>query len=363
MGWIPFHNPWSTASPAPPNHLFFAKIHLHGSEKEICKLRLSHDEQVGTHCYSAPHVVKCEYGPEVDICSCVIRYVLLCRELPFSYGKPVYTCRMRGLEIWSFICCVLRKGVHATLKDACMLTTAIIDATYPNLNAMYTNIHYLRQRAIITPKNDAFDLLNESIFALIPGNEQEYLSADSIDGPDNMSDDLRGVYPIEFLNTISGGNLPCHKLILKIGVPIMLLRNIDQPNGLCNGTRAIVTALGTRIIQARVITGKYTDREICIPRIIFIHKSKTLPFVLRRRQFPVRLCYAMTINKSQGQSLDMIGLYLREPVFSHGQLYVALSRTTSPDGLKILITDQDDSCAGYTKNIVFRQIFSLLGDV
>ncbi|KAJ1685676.1 hypothetical protein LUZ63_017066 [Rhynchospora breviuscula] len=240
---------------------------------------------------------------------------------------------------------------------------AIIDATYPNLNAMYTNIPYLRQRAIITPKNDAVDLLNESVLALIPGNQKEYLSADSIDGSDNMSDDLRGVYPIEFLNTISGGNLPCHRLILKVGVPIMLLRNIDQPNGLCNGTRAIVTAMGTRIIQARVITGKYTDREICIPRIIFIHKSKTLPFVLRRRQFPVRLCYAMTINKSQGQSLDMIGLYLREPVFSHGQLYVALSRTTSADGLKILITNQDNSYAGYTKNIVFRQIFSLLGDV
>lgn len=68
----------------------------------------------------------------------------------------------------------------------------------------------------------------------------------------------------------------------------------------------------------------------------------------------------MTINKSQGQSLNYVGLYLPRPVFSHGQLYVAVSRVTSPKGLKILIVEQDDTYAQYTKNVVYNEVFNEL---
>ncbi len=73
-----------------------------------------------------------------------------------------------------------------------------------------------------------------------------------------------------------------------------------------------------------------------------------LPFVLRRRQFPIRLCYAMTINKSQGQTLQYVGLNLETPVFSHGQLYVAMSRVQKPQNLKLYAP------AGIS-NIVYHQ--------
>ena len=68
----------------------------------------------------------------------------------------------------------------------------------------------------------------------------------------------------------------------------------------------------------------------------------------------------MTINKSQGQSLQRVGLYLDRPVFNHGQLYVAVSRVTSKDGLRILIVENDNGDRFHTKNIVYKEIFDNL---
>lgn len=72
---------------------------------------------------------------------------------------------------------------------------------------------------------------------------------------------------------------------------------------------------------------------------------------------PLQICYAMTINKAQGQSLEMVGLYLPKAVFTHGQLYVALSRVTSPDGLKFFIDDEGGKCTTCTENVVFKEVF------
>ncbi|XP_022032800.1 ATP-dependent DNA helicase pif1-like [Helianthus annuus] len=154
--------------------------------------------------------------------------------------------------------------------------------------------------------------------------------------------------------------MPNHKLVLKVGVPIMLLRNLDQKNVLCNGTRLQVVTLGDRIIEAKVISGNNIGTRTFIQRINLSPSDKRIPFKLQRRQFPIAVCFAMTINKSQGQSLSKVGLFLKQPVFTHGQLYVAVSRVKSMDGLRMLILDADGNVTNKTTNVVYKEVFSNL---
>lgn len=140
----------------------------------------------------------------------------------------------------------------------------------------------------------------------------------------------------------------------------MLLRNIDQAEGLCNGTRLIVTRMANHVLEAKIMSGNDVGKRIYIPRMCMSPSQSPWPFKMIRRQFPIIVCYAMTINKSQGQSLQTVGLYIPRPVFSHGQLYVAISRVKSKQGLKILIHDKDNQPLKTTTNVVYKEVFQNL---
>ena len=178
-------------------------------------------------------------------------------------------------------------------------------------------------RVILTPTNDVALQLNDKILDKLAGEAITFFSIDSV-----VSDEQEeaGMYPLEFLNSITPSGMPQHKLKLKPGCIVMLLRNLCLQNGLCNGTRLRVHSIRENVIDCEIITGVATGNRVLIPRVSLSPSDTNLPFQLKRVQFPLRLSYAMTINKSQGQTFEKVGMYLRRPCFSHGQLYVAFLR-------------------------------------
>ncbi|CAL5421282.1 unnamed protein product [Camellia sinensis] len=236
----------------------------------------------------------------------------------------------------------------------CQDLKELLSAVYPQLDVADTSTpSFLTERTILSARNDDVSAINIAALNIFPGNTYTYLAADKMAEDDEIDPSITNRYPNEFLNSLDPPGLPAFKVELKVGCPIMLLRNIAPKDGLCNGTRLMVSRCDTRIIEARILTGEKFGNLAFIPRISLTPSSAEMPFRMTRRQFPVRLAYALTINKSQGQSVKFVGVDLRTPVFSHGQLYVALSRCTSFDRISIILpNDELDS----TTNIVYPEV-------
>ena len=114
----------------------------------------------------------------------------------------------------------------------------------------------------------------------------------------------------------------------------------------------VITKLSANCIEAKISHGRHAGHEIIIPRIPLIPSNSMLPFEFRRVQFPVSLYFAMTINKSQGQTFKAV-VDMTDESFTHGMLYVALSRVGSPDCLTLLVRED---CK--TRNVVYIAKFS-----
>ncbi|XP_024015922.1 ATP-dependent DNA helicase PIF1-like [Eutrema salsugineum] len=253
---------------------------------------------------------------------------------------------------------------------------AVVDEVYGQDFHKKTDPKFFQDRAILSPRNDEVGLINDYMLSQLKGEERTYLSCDSIDPSDreidtddaseipsqsvrsdSKNDPGNMIYTEEFLNSVKVSGLPNHCLRLRAGTPVMLLMNIDPRNGLCNGTRLLITQMANYVLEAIIIAGDKIGEKVLIPMIFLSPTETKFPFRMRRKQFPITLAFAMMINKSQGQTLAKVGLYLPKPVFTHGQLYVAVLRVTSKSGLKILITDKDKKPQRKTLNVVYKDVF------
>ncbi|XP_027171825.1 uncharacterized protein LOC113771446 [Coffea eugenioides] len=181
----------------------------------------------------------------------------------------------------------------------------LIESVFPDLNLYSQDPYNLINRCILAPKNSSVDELNEIMIKRFPGSLQTYISSDKTVDQRHQSD-----YE-DFLNSQDPKGLPPHRLLLKENCPLMLLRNLNPAEGLCNGTRLICRELGQHTISAEIVFGHHRGKRVFIPRIPLQtpdNDKNGIPFI--RTQFPVRLCFALTINKSQGQTLDYVGIYL-----------------------------------------------------
>lgn len=215
----------------------------------------------------------------------------------------------------------------------------LIDAVYPDLQQHLSDASFLNDRVILATTNRVVDEINLKIARRLPAFGLESRIYHSIDAVQHDGDghDNTVLYPVEFLNSLDINGLPPHKLQLSVGCIVVLLRNLNKSVGLCNGTRLIVRRLYEHTIDAEIATGDQVGARVLIPKVRLTPSASTLPFELSRLQFPVKLAFAMTINKSQGQTFNRVGLSLLDNVFTHGQLYVACSRVRKRQQLSVLL--------------------------
>ncbi|KAH9535644.1 hypothetical protein CY35_17G063900 [Sphagnum magellanicum] len=199
---------------------------------------------------------------------------------------------------------------------------------------MHASTHLMEM--VLMTKNTDIDEVNNAILKSLSEELHTYLNANSL------------------IPTKEGASVAARvsmDSLYPVGVPVILLRNLDTSSGLCNGTRLIVRRLARRLIVAEIVGGSHAGTILNIPRITTSSTGNHWPFTLLRRQFPVQLAFAMTINKAQGQTMGTVGIYLPEPVFTHGQLYVALSRATSVDNVSMHCPNEES-----TTNVVYTEL-------
>ncbi|KAL3096906.1 hypothetical protein niasHT_028962 [Heterodera trifolii] len=240
---------------------------------------------------------------------------------------------------------------------------ALIDEIFPAelLSKPLESWQQLSERAILCPLNRDTLQLNETIMDRLTTDERVYYAV-TLPVVDKTGEaDLENIAADanhENLCRMTPPGVPEHILRVRVGAVMMITRNISLEEGLCNGTRVQVMELFDNIIQCRILTGTHVGNEhdLHAARFVFGGDPKAPhegPIKCERIQYPLRPGSVMTINKSQGQTLARVGVLLdTSQCFSHGQLYVALSRVRDSDNIRVCTTRSDLR----VKNVVIREL-------
>ena len=235
------------------------------------------------------------------------------------------------------------------VRQACA-PEQLIDFVFPS--TVLNNPIECHSRSILAPLNYQIDDYNRHILQRVHGLEREYLSADRLKEAESVG--LSVPEHNAIIDTAaqhSPPSFPPHQLFVKTNAVFRLLRNFSVDKGLVKNRRVIVLELGLRIITVQCIHNGALGDIVHLPRITFeeqLHNGHTL----QRLQFPIAPAYATTFNSCQGLTLNRIGIDLSYPVFSHGQLYTALSRIRHRSHAIVRLRPGEDS----TTNVTFHEL-------
>ncbi|GJW83213.1 ATP-dependent DNA helicase PIF1-like protein [Tanacetum coccineum] len=163
------------------------------------------------------------------------------------------------------------------IKDSSDPVGSIIDFTYPNMLDNLDDNNYFTEKSILAPTNEVVETINDKMLKVILGEQVTYYSCDNVCKLEKGASINEPVFSTEFVNGLKFSSVPNHELKLKVGVPIMLLLNIDQSNGLCNGTRLRVDRLMKTAIHATIINGSHVGKQMLIARMRISPYNKRLP--------------------------------------------------------------------------------------
>ena len=205
---------------------------------------------------------------------------------------------------------------------------------------------------ILAPTNNVVNQVNERCLKQLPGDPVVIPSINRTVNPDEAIH-----YTPEYIGTLEDSGVPPHKLSLKKGAVVILLRNLNVDRGLCNGTRMIANdVINKRLLKAVIAVGEHKGYVLIAKVPTKPADSKLFVFEWERLQFPIKLAFAMTANKAQGQTLENVSVWLENPCFGHGQLYVAASRVGNGDNIKFYISNKEGYPKYTTRNIVYHEL-------
>src|SRR6201996_7208468 len=135
---------------------------------------------------------------------------------------------------------------------------SLIQTIYPGINSLpLPPDSYFAERTILTSRNDDVDDINSEMLKMFPGVEKVLMSADSVKNSGDDNEEGMLMYPVEYLNSINCSGLPLAALSLKVGCPVMVLRNLNPGEGVCNGSRGVVTS---HVLEIRLLTGSHAGK-------------------------------------------------------------------------------------------------------
>lgn len=182
-------------------------------------------------------------------------------------------------------------------------------------------------------------MINHDTLHQLPSIQRSYRSSNTV-----TDINLIANLPKGFLHPQDPPNLPPHESILKVECPLILLRTLNAPN-LCKGTRMVVKQIMNLMFEVEIITCfELKDNAFIYPFILF---------PMKKRQFPLKLSFAMTLNKTQGQWLQVVTIDLRMQRFSHDQFCLDCSRG---DNLNILFMFLTEKSKMLSTNLPFNKL-------